>query len=89
MICARCKKKFIAKTPNAKYCEPCRPFARSDYNKNRPELESVEFLKERGEKIMAKYKGLDDKVKKLKQEGISYAEAQKKDTIAKYARIEM
>ena len=89
VVCARCKKRFIAKTPNAKYCEPCRPFARAEINKNRPELESVEYLRERGEKIMRKYKGLDDKVKKLKAEGKTYAEAQKQDTINKYAHIEI
>ena len=88
-ICERCGMEFIAQAPNAKYCMPCRPFAEEDRKYWHDESRRIREKQRRAEKVMARYKGLDDTLKECKEQGLTYAEAQRAKTLAMIPRIEI
>lgn len=87
--CGHCGTVFEGKTPNVKYCPECRPFMRQLQVRQHQEAKSKRRELERVQRVMKKYKGLDEAVRKCKEQGISYADAQKQKTLEMYARVKI
>lgn len=82
-FCPLCGSYFIPDTSRQVHCMKCREHKKE----RRDRLEAIR--KEEKEKASKKPKSLDGKILKLKESGISYAEAQKRETAAMFAKVDV
>ena len=90
-ICKRCGAVFAADSRvahNTKFCDACKPIAdaerKREYAKKAAERRKNESVDPEERKHT-----LSDRIEKLRLEGVSYAEAQRKETIALYAHVDI
>lgn len=80
ITCKRCKTVFESAGPAAKYCPECKQLRKQEQN------QSYRTQQKKAKRIEI-ISGLDDKLEDLHAAGKTYAEAQREETIEKYARI--
>ena len=92
--CERCGALFpvLRKVAHrTRFCPDCRVIRKKewmkDYGETRKSLRKIQKQEAEAAKPVKKYKNLDEHIRALKTSGESYAEDQRRQTIEKYARL--
>ena len=81
-MCERCGVVFIANAPNTKYCDLCKPIAKS-------EKDAMRKAEARNRPPAPKKDSFGEHLKALSKSGMTYAEEQRAKTLAMIPRIEI
>ena len=92
-MCKRCGAVYavdVRIAARSKWCDACKPIVRRERARESARLKAELRKKPGAEPPKRKRKhSIDDRIRQLKAEGVSYADAQKKETAALYAHVDV